>query len=182
MAGLGGMNFRLAQSQFFDRTVAKSLDAASRRVLSKFGAFVRRSAKSSLKKARQKKLGEMTAEERAQYALRVTIAKREGKKKPRRPEVISKPGEPPKLHYKPRSPLRELIFFVYDPNEKAVLIGPTSSKQTHGKATQALEYGGASIAKVRGRTKSISVAARPFMAPAAQKELPKLREWKNTLK
>lgn len=181
MAGLGGINVTIAKSQFFDRKVAKSLDAASRRVLSKFGAFVRRSAKSSLKKARQKKVGEMTAEERQRYAIRVTLAKAEGKKKPRRPDVISKPGDPPKLHMT-RSPLRELIFFVYDPTEKAVLIGPTSSKQTHGKATQALEYGGASIAKVRGRTQSISVAARPFMAPAAQKELPKLREWKNTLK
>lgn len=179
---LNGLNFKLAQSQFFDRAVAKSLDAASRRVLSKFGAFVRRSAKSSLKRARQKKLAEMTPDERRRYDVATMIAKARGQKKPRRPDIISKPGDPPKLHMKPKSPLRELIFFVYVQGEKAVLIGPTASKQTHGKATQALEYGGASIAKARGRTQTINVAARPFMAPAAQKELPKLREWKNSLK
>lgn len=182
MAGLGGMNFKMAKSQFFDRAITKGLDAATKKVLSRFGAFVRRSAKSSLKRAKQKSKGEMTAEEREKYAIRVTLAKREGKKPPRRPEVISKPGDPPKLHMRPKSPLRELIFFVYDPREKAVLIGPTASVQTNGKATGALEYGGSSISKVRGRTTSISVSARPFMHPAFSKELPKLREWKNSIK
>lgn len=164
------ITYKLAKSQFFDRNVTKGLSRAAKTVLSKYGAFVRRSAKSSLRMAKQKTRGEMTAEERDRYDVRVQIAKREGKKKPRRPDAISKPGDPPRLHTRPKSPLRELIFFVYDPNEKAVVIGPTASKETNGRATEALEFG------KRG------VKARPFMGPAAERERPNLLRWKNTVK
>jgi hypothetical protein len=172
------VNFRVAQSMFFDRKVAKSLDAATRKVLSKFGAFVRTRAKSSLKQAAQMTLGEMTPDERAAYETRVNLAKRRGEKKPRRPERISKPGDPPKLHKKP-SPLKGILF-IYDPAEKAVLIGPPATSETRGKATEALEHGGRSFNKRAGRRQK--VAARPFMAPAAQKELPNLARWRGTMK
>lgn len=49
-----GMDFKSAKAVFFDRqAVISKVDAASRKVLSKFGAFVRRSAKSSIRKRKK---------------------------------------------------------------------------------------------------------------------------------
>ena len=46
-----GMNIKSAQAGFFDRkSLASSVDKATRRVLSKFGAFVRTGARSSIRK------------------------------------------------------------------------------------------------------------------------------------
>jgi hypothetical protein len=48
-----GMTLREAKQGFFDREkVKKSVDAATRRVLSRFGAFVRTRAKTSIRKRR----------------------------------------------------------------------------------------------------------------------------------
>ena len=49
-----GMDFKSAKAMFFDRkTVISKVDIATRKVLSKFGAFVRRSAKSSIRKRKK---------------------------------------------------------------------------------------------------------------------------------
>lgn len=49
-----GMDFKSAKAVFFDRqAVISKVDAASRKVLSKFGALVRRSAKSSIRKRKK---------------------------------------------------------------------------------------------------------------------------------
>jgi hypothetical protein len=49
-----GMDFKSTTRTFFDRkAVISKVDAASRKVLSKFGAFVRRSAKSSIRKRKK---------------------------------------------------------------------------------------------------------------------------------
>lgn len=49
-----GMDFKSAKAVFFDRqAVISKVDAASRKVLSKFGAFVQRSAKSSIRKRKK---------------------------------------------------------------------------------------------------------------------------------
>lgn len=46
-----GMSFQAAKQGFFDREkVKRSVDSATRKVLSKFGAFVRQRAKSSIRK------------------------------------------------------------------------------------------------------------------------------------
>jgi hypothetical protein len=46
-----GLKFKQAQAAFFDRQkVTKAVSRSERRVLSKFGAFVRRGAKSSIRK------------------------------------------------------------------------------------------------------------------------------------
>lgn len=46
-----GMTFQAAKGSFFDRAkVKRSVDAGTRRVLSKFGAFVRQRAKTSIRK------------------------------------------------------------------------------------------------------------------------------------
>ncbi len=48
-----GLNFSTAKSLFFDREIVKNkVDARTRKVLSKFGAFVRQTAKQSIRKSK----------------------------------------------------------------------------------------------------------------------------------
>ena len=46
-----------------------------------------------------------------------------------------------------------------------------------------LEHGGTCTTVHRGKKKTVKIAARPFMAPAMQQELPKLPDmWRNSVK
>jgi hypothetical protein len=99
------------------------------------------------------------------------------------------------------SPLRDLIFFAYSPESQSVIVGPAlfgGSRQTRSGAQtipEALEHGGTSTVTeamsggqwrlVRSldlaqsttrptRKRAARIAARMFMAPAAEAELPGL--------
>lgn len=162
---------RLDYRMFFDRPrVLRAVGAAERRVLSKFGAYVRRTAKGSLKPARQRKLSEMSPEQRAAYERRKAIARSEGRPVPRRPEVISRPGAPPKLHVRPvrANPLRRRLLFGYDPRRRSVVIGPLAFR---GRGAEKLEHG------------TGGYDARPFMRPALGQELPGLPAmWRDSVR
>lgn len=134
---------RLNTSLFFDRAaVTRSTDAKQRRVLSKAGAFVRRTARSSIRSRKRPKAGQRG---------RVT-----------RP---SRPGEPPISWTKPG--IRD-IFFQFDPQRMSVVIGPNQFN-AKGDVPGILELGGLHPVtlpdgqKVRGRYEP-----RPFMGPALE--------------
>ena len=170
-----GLSFDRFKSGFFD--AAGILDAADRmtqRALSKWGAFVRTSARTSLKYGK----------------------------------TSSSPGSPPTVHKTIRrvktnkkgaskvqsvSPLREFLFFAKD-ERFGVVVGPALFRSRARDAAQAdsgttprvLEEGGTVTFPRRtgkgggryGGPFQARVAARPFMLPAAERELtnPKLRE------
>lgn len=97
---------------------------------------------------------------------------------------ISAPGEPPYSH---TGLLRRFIFFSYEPLRRSVVIGPAKLNQKVGHALEALEYGGRSADAVglRGQRKrrSVYVRARPYMAPAFEKEKPNLPGmWQDCIK
>ena len=132
---------------FFDsQTVLEKVDAATRKVLSKFGAFVR-------------------------TAVRHSIRKRKG---------VSAPGSPPSSHV---GTLKRLIFFGYDLSARSVVIGPAPLGSTV-EAPPLLEYGGtASRTDRKGRHVLARYAARPYMAPAFEKEKSKLPAmWANSVR
>ncbi len=140
---------------FFDRqVVVDALTSVERQKLSKFGAFVRQTARRSIIKRKS----------------------------------ISKRGSPPSSH---TGGLKRLIFFAFDPVRRSVVIGPElfPGLGMGPYPTEALEYGGSSIAKqrvfIRGRRrasggrslrrgrvikKKIKIAQRPFMGPAFEKQ------------
>ncbi len=128
---------------FFDKVaVTRRVDATTRRVLSRFGAFVRRTAKSSIRKRKR----------------------------------TSAPGSPPSSH---TGLLKKFIWFGYDPRNESVVIGPARLSQNgRGEAPSLLEYGGPrKVAKRR-----VTYAARPFMGPAFEKELPQLPAmWRDSI-
>ena len=168
----GGGMVRVKSMFFGSESVMRAVDSATRRAMSKFGAFVRRSAKSSLRLARKMTLADMTPEQREIYGPGRDA---KGKVTPAAPKwmwpsVSSEPGDPPKLHIRPLSinPLRKLIFFAYDRFEKSVVIGPLRFR-TGG--AEKLEHGTAGY------------ESRPFMGPAMERERSKLPQlWKNSVK
>ena len=188
--GFGSRTLADVKRSFFDADrVLKSMDRATRRVLSKGGAFVRQRAKTS-------------------------IRYRKDPAPPGRPPSAHKTGMRTKTNRKTgvtkrqaSSPLRDLIFFAYDDASKSVVIGPVIFPSAARKGTPPrLEYGGTSpglrrvpIAGVperdsRGRfvplglrTKLVpavfSYEPRPFMRPALAAELPKILEgFRNSLR
>lgn len=136
------------KSQFFTAAgVADGVDAGTRKALSKFGAFVRRRAKSALKyKDGPARPG------RPPHVHRSATFKRKGKGGKKKPQPVS--------------PLRELIFFSYDKATKSVIIGPAIGGSRSG-APEKLEKGGTT--RVNGRT--VTIRPRPTMEPAFRVEL-----------
>ncbi len=146
-----GLKLNEAKSMFFDsRKVLSSTDKTKRRILSKFGAYVRRTARSSIRKRKK----------------------------------VSPPGKPPTNR---TGFLKRFIYFGYDTAHQSVVIGPVRLNSKVGDAPQALELGGKSTVvsglKKKRKKKTISIAARPFIRPAMEKELPKLPQmWRGSIK
>lgn len=132
---------------FFDKAkVIGAVDKATRQVLSKFGAYVRQAARSS-------------------------IRKRKG---------VSSPGSPPSSH---TGELKRFVYFAYEPASQNVVIGPIRLSSKSGEAPESLEHGGTCTTVRRGKKKTVKIAARPFMLPAMQRELPKLPDmWRDSVK
>lgn len=131
---------------FFDsKKVKSSVDKTTRAVLSRFGAFVRRTARGSIR----------------------------SRKRP------SRPGRPPSNR---TGLLKRFIFFGYETDSKSVVIGPAKLNRS-SNAPQVLEHGGKTKVTAGKETKRVKIAARPFMAPAFDKEKDKLPQmWKDSVK
>jgi hypothetical protein len=141
-------DFAKMKSLFFDaKEIVEKLDPETRKALSRFGAFVRRRAKSSLRYGTgTSSAGQPPIVHRTQTRSKVN------KKGVVKVQVVS--------------PLRELLFFKYDPASRSVVIGPELGGSKTG-APQALEEGGTAV--IDGtRT---AVRARPFMRPAFAAEM-----------
>lgn len=145
----------VGSSNFFtSEAVMKALTEGQRRVLSKFGAYVRTRAKSSIRPA--------VIENRKE----IRQAKKTGGKQPRpryRPSAV---GEPPRSR---RGDLKRFILFGYDVEERNVVIGPTLVGGRPSKTPGRLERGGQFRHKRSG--KMVRVAKRPFMRPAFEIEM-----------
>ncbi|HOQ61483.1 MAG TPA: hypothetical protein PKZ08_12740 [Vicinamibacterales bacterium] len=141
------IGFKITKLFFDKKAVRDKVDAGTRRVLSKFGAFVRRTARGSIRK----------------------------RKKP------SPPGQPPSSHV---GLLKKFIFFGYEPAKRSVVIGPVRlSQKGRGEAPHLLEYGGTGTVQRKGKRRRAKIRARPFMAPAAEKEHPKLPAmWRDSVR
>ena len=170
------MEFKVKELFFDAPRVMAAVDAAKRKNLTQQGAFVRTAARSSIRK----------------------------RKRP------SEPGQPPSSH---AGLLRDFIFFAYEPFTQSVVIGPAKTNQVFfdkdgqpvtGTVPEVLEYGGSifirevfkhggwqradlrsrrRLAGLPTRTRKVTIAARPFMAPAlvsAKEDLAKV--WKDSVR
>jgi hypothetical protein len=194
---LGKRSISQFQKTFFDREVVqRAMSRTVAKALSRFGAFVRQRAKTSLR-----------------Y--------REAPSSPGRPPSVHRSSNRRKTNRKTGlasvqrvSPLREFILFAYDPARESVVIGPAKTNQRNAEGIDVpipavIEYGGAvtirehlvpDIPAIYGplagqwirtdlryriseggarsgvgrpqRTRRAHHHARPFMSPAFDAELP----------
>ena len=152
------------KKMFFDRAaVIAKVDPATRKALSKFGAFVRTTARRSIKNAPFIKPKEKGVE-------RTDFRKR-----------YSKPGNPP---YSRTGKLKKFISFAYDPAKRSVVIGPEILPgKRKAIAPPILEYGGVTTVKFGKKTRTARYSSRPYMTPAFNKEQRKLPEiWRDSVK
>jgi hypothetical protein len=106
-------------------------------------------------------------------AAKSSIRKRKG---------TAPPGKPPHSH---EGSLRKLILFGYDRASDSVVVGPVGFARS--TAPRAMEHGGETVVHSRRKGRLVSlrvkIAARPFMAPAMEKERPKLPLlWRNSIR
>jgi len=107
----------------------------------------------------------------------------------RRRKSTSPTGEPPSVHSKDRVATLKNIWFVFDPANRSVIVGPlklngSKLEGSDRKTVPSLhELGGAAVVKGKKRKRRARYAPRPFMGPAMQRELPKFEGlWANSVK
>jgi hypothetical protein len=143
--------------QFFDRKrVKRSIDKERRKRLSKAGAFVRRGARSKIRKPG---------------------VRRQRRKKSGFDGTTSRPGAPPRTHVSGKRSIR-LILFAWNPASESVIVGPARFANQMGvNVPRILEHGGRTKYRTKaGETANAHVRPRPFMAPTLAEEAPKFPE------
>lgn len=125
------LGFNVSTTRFLDRDIARALDPVKRRFFMRSGGAIRTTARRSLRKARQMKLSEMTDSQVAKYRQQMERFKAGLiRTRPRRPEVTADRGDPPKLHQKPTSLLKDRLFFSLDDDRNGVVIGPEQTSRS----------------------------------------------------
>jgi hypothetical protein len=140
------------------RVQSHAADRKTHKVLSKFGAYVRRRSQTSMKSG-----GEYPSKAEPDSP---------GKRGRKRKEfTVSRPGQPPRTHGKRL--LRKLIEFAYDPAKKTVVIGPYRLGRTAAQhVPRTHEVGGViRLKKKDGTTKTGHYRPRPYMKPAFDREI-----------
>lgn len=177
------------QASFFDReAIIKLMDKTTHKVLSKFGAFTRQRARTSLRY----KEG-ISAPGSPPHAHKTMTRNKTNK------QGVTKRTS--------SSPLRDFTYFSYDRGAKSVIIGPAKTNQVFfdrhrkpvtGTVPEVLEYGGEitilewlragqwqradlrsrrRLAERPTRYRTVTIRARPWMGPAFEAELPQLMKF-----
>ncbi|MFI4855137.1 MAG: hypothetical protein ACIAQF_09215 [Phycisphaerales bacterium JB065] len=153
---------------FFDKpAVIAALDEGARKALSKAGAYIRTTARRSMRPPRKRPKRSVEAKLAAGRPFETLSAEDK-----RIFYGSSQPGEPPNVH---EGTLKRLLFFGYDTNTRSVVVGPHIHHGKAGSAPSTLEHGGAAtVIRRRGgkrKRKRVRVEARPYMGPALEKNL-----------
>ena len=150
------MRLKSFQKMFFpSKAIPRRVDAASRKVLSKFGAFVRRTARSS-------------------------IRKRKGASKPGRPPS-SHTGLLKKFIWFGYEPNRKSV--VIGPAKLTSKNTDAPETLEYGGTTTLMETKWTGRKRKKRQKQRVRIAARPFMGPAMEKETPKLSSmWRESVK
>lgn len=151
MANAFDLTIKAAKNNFFDRqTVIAAVDKGRLKYLRQAGGMVRLTQKRSIRNAPQKKISELTPEERKAYETAVWKAKKEGRKRPKRPRKSS-PADGKSPPYSQLGLLKQFIFFSFDHKTKSTVVGP-AKLNTKSNAPERLEHGdGDFVARPSGR-------------------------------
>ena len=120
-----GFDFASMRENFFDsEKVLRDMDAKERRMLSRAGSFVRTRARSSLRYRNSPSSPGSPPSVHRGGLIRTTTNKKTGETKQRS-----------------TSPLKELLFFSFDPTRKTTIVGPALFRAS-SKLIEGLEHGG----------------------------------------
>lgn len=169
-----GVSIRI-KDLFFDRAkVIRATRSADRKNLSRAGAFIRQTARNSIK---SRKHGTTSSPGSPPYdhvgyarAQKNRERKRQGLAPLAKPKALDQRGI-------------RVILFGYEPQSNGVVIGPVRFGGKSGSSTvpQLLEFGGKTTRGANNR--AIRIRPRPFMRPALERELPQLpRRWQGSVR
>lgn len=175
------MGVDIGKNWFFNSpAVMARVDAARRKALSRGGAFVRTRAKSLIRyRKKPSAAGSPPSAHRADGFTRWRVDRNTG-------AAVRRPV----------SPLKELVWFAYDPVRDTVVVGPAvfraASNRTRpaagtvpglvegggtavrrdppGRRTLVGKFGGTFEVKTRGKVRVLAYKPRPFMGPALSLE------------
>lgn len=161
-----GISLAPMRARFLTEIPDKVLKPKLRRFFNISGGAIRKTARRSLRKAKQTPVSQLTDDQRKRYDILLNLF-RDGKLKdrPRRPDMISEPGQPPRLHMQ-GSYLKALLYYALAPDGKSVVVGPEKLNST---AKRARRTGLDSLQDLEQR--------RPFMEPAFAAVQPRLPEY-----
>lgn len=176
-----GLSVNQAKTRFFDRLIHTSVDKATMKNLSKFGAFVRRTAKGLIRK----------------------VGKKGTPSKPGQPPK-SRTGILKEFIFFAFDPAARSV--VVGPAKTNQVFFNGAGKPVKGTVPAVLEFGGSigvlewylegrkkwvradlrfkrKLAERKTRIRTVKVAARPYMQPAFKKEAPKFASiWADTVR
>ncbi len=150
-----------SKSNYFDGALIQTKVAeANRRVFGRFGGYVRKVAKTSIKKA--PKIDVVTGQRLGPGRRKKGVVTR---------DAIADVGKPPYAHL---GTIGQMLFYAVEP--ESVVIGPERAK---AGTLRALEEGGEITIGPKGRRKGrqVTLGKHPFMQPAFQLGLGQLMEW-----
>jgi hypothetical protein len=160
------------KKMFFDRPkVVKALKSTNRRILSKTGAFIRTSARGSIKTRSYESTSSPGSPpyDHTGFALQRINRQRKkaGLQRIKRSQGSFNQG------------LRAILF-AYEPSTESVIVGPVKFGGSGRTVPSVLEYGGTTT---NWKKETMRVQKRPFMEPAMKKELPSLpAKWRSSLR
>jgi hypothetical protein len=189
MAAIEPPKIRVAIRNFFDKeAVIARLPPATRKAMSKAGAYIRSDAIRAISRYGEKKQKVSVVDEKK----RPILVRGKRKTVQLKIKASSKPGEPPRSQ---TGQLKKFIYSSYDQNTNSVVIGPSALNKP-GKAPRVLEYGGTTTMMIRYRQvdddtvmklskpikAKVKIEKRPYMGPALERNMSVVAEvWKNAI-
>lgn len=150
------------RSRFVDRNFARDIERRLIRFYAISGASVMTTARRLLRGPIQMPLADMSQQQLQRYRnAQKDYRRKTTRNRARRPDKVSRPGNPPLLHSKD-SLLKRRLFFALAADKQSVVVGPelfnTGASNLYGglKSVEQLEK------------------VRPFMAPALEKVTPQI--------
>ena len=173
--------FKMNKAMFFDRKIAKDFDDRGGKVLSKFGAYVMRRARTSIRKRkRASKPGQPPTN--VTGILRGITGREPGifffYDKPRQSVIIGPTKANQVFFNHHREPVQGTVPSVLEYGGQIKILEANYGRHGKDKWYRADLRSKRRLAELETRLRTVTIAARPYMQPAFDKELPKLRQWK----
>lgn len=181
---------KAAFKNFFDRNaVISRLHPATKRAMSRAGAFIRSDALRAINRHGGNKPTVNVVDENGKPIM---VRGKKGQKLKMKQRASSKPGEAPMSQ---TGLLKKFLDFEHDESSNSVVVGPSLINLPSG-APETLEYGGTvqmtkrfeqvddkTIMRLKKpRKETVKIVPRPYMGPALEKNTAAVAEvWRNQL-